>query len=113
MSGSAADGHWAKWLNVAGSLASLIALGYVWHLFGPESRRDRPAGLPVVAGLGSRPYPIDRERESTSTILVLGVAVVGVAVAWKLKSAADDAAAERELSRLAQTNPGITGQRDR
>ena len=49
MSAGVGDGG-LKWLNAAGSLASLIALGYVWHLFGAESRRDRPAGL-TIAGL--------------------------------------------------------------
>lgn len=53
MSDGVGDGG-LKFLNAAGSLASLIALGYIWHLFGPESRRDRPAGL-TVAGLGSLP----------------------------------------------------------
>lgn len=37
-------------VNLAGSVASLIALGYLWHLFGDDS-----TSAPAIAGLGVLP----------------------------------------------------------
>lgn len=46
-----ADRDAGYWINIGGSVASFIALGYIWHLFG----RDRPGKKITISGLGARP----------------------------------------------------------
>jgi hypothetical protein len=44
---------WTTWINVAGSVASLIALGYIWHLFGDAGSQRRARN-----GLGRVRLPV-------------------------------------------------------
>ncbi len=61
----AADRNWTVWLGVAGSLASLTALGYIWGIFGDDGKKQHPAfaGLPKTGRI-----PMDTARRALARL---------------------------------------------